>query len=395
MTLQRHLLVAAALGLLPGSLLAAQNVLNEPSPPPNGPTLRSEVAPPGYTVTGHVFCGDTQKPARFAEVALVPTHTEGGSGFVRNSVGRTDLEGAFSIGDVPPGQYYVTAQLTGYVNKNSDVQNAVRQGGDALRLLSGIPEIHVAAGGANAELSLQRGGVMTGSVQWDDGTPAAGVFVSVQAPNPASSGSPTSLQQGPDRGIVFLSTGAQTDDRGHFRISGIAPGAYTLRVNLQATIPVRGSPQEFTPTTIVNIYAPNKFRRSDAAIFKVAAGEERADVTVTMALASLHSVAGTISSTGANVHSGSVSMVDQTDSSMARHSMINVDGSFVLPYMPPGNYTLRVNASSNLPRGRGQGLQSDEPEIRFQLLEKPVNVTDSDVTSLNLSVMPVTGTLAQ
>jgi hypothetical protein len=65
------------------------------------------------------------------------------------------------------------------------------------------------------------------------------------------------------------------------------------------------------------------------------------------------------------------------------------------PYMPPGNYTLRVNASSNLPRGRGQGLQSDEPEIRFKLLEKPVNVTDSDVTSLNLSVMPVTGTLAQ
>jgi hypothetical protein len=42
-----HLLVAAALGLLPGSLLAAQNILNEPSPPPNGPTLRSEVAPLG------------------------------------------------------------------------------------------------------------------------------------------------------------------------------------------------------------------------------------------------------------------------------------------------------------------------------------------------------------
>lgn len=254
--------------------------------------------------------------------------------------------------------------------------------------------MHWSRRGANAELSLQRGGVMTGSVQWDDGTPAAGVFVSLEAPDPPSSGPPTFLQ-GPNRRIVFISTGAQTDDRGHFRISGIAPGAYIVQVNLQATIPVRGSPQEFTPTTIVNIYAPNKFRRRDAAIFNVAAGEERADVTVTMALASLHSVAGTISCTGANVHSGSVSMVDQTDSSMARHSMINVDGSFVLPYIPPGHYTLHVNASSNLPRGRGQGVQSDEPAIRFQMLEKPVNVTDSDVTSLNLNVMPVTGTAAQ
>jgi hypothetical protein len=75
--------------------------------------------------------------------------------------------------------------------------------------------------------------------------------------------------------------------------------------------------------------------------------------------------------------------------------MINADGSFVIPYMPPGNYTLRINASSNLPRGGGQGVQSDDPAIRFQPLEKPVNVTDGDITSFNLSVMPVTGTAAQ
>ena len=395
MTYVRLLPVAAVLGLLLGSLLTAQNVVNEPPPRQNGLTLRTEVAPSerlGYTVTGHVVCGDTQKPARFAEISLVPTHAKGGTASVRNSVGRTDLEGAFAIGEVPPGDYYVTAQLTGYVNQTSDIQNAVRQGG-ALQQLSGIPEIHVAAGGVNAELSLQRGGVMTGSVQWDDGTPAAGVFVSVQAPNPVSPGPQASLQQqGNDRAVVFFPTGAQTDDRGHFRISGIAPGAYTVRVNLQATIPTRGSAPEFTPTTIVNIYAPHAFRRSDAAVFKLAAGEERADVAVTMALASLHNVAGTISSTGSNVHSGLVSLIDQTDTSMARHSMINADGSFVLPYVPSGNYTLRVVASSALSRGRGQDEQTDGPAVQFQPLEKTLNVTISDVTGLNLNVVPMTGT---
>lgn len=363
-----------------------------PVPPPS-------LQPSGFTVSGRVVCADTQRAARFAEVMLLPaTQDEGGFGRGRRLTGHTDLDGNFVIGDVSPGDYYVAGQLTGYINQATQVEAVLSSGADTTTALSGVPEVHVGAGGATAQLSLQRGGVIAGTVTWDDGSPASGVQVSAQsAPTTATSGSGT--PPGPGTGTFRLGAGfggfagfggSQTDDRGRFRVTGLAPGSYVLRASVQAPAPQRGGDSGSMRTLNLSVYAPDKMRRADAATITLAAAEERDDVAVTMGLAALHSVSGTVSSTSAAVRSGMVSLTDQSDSTLNRMGVINADGSFVVPYVPAGNYTLRVNASTQPLNGmgRGGGAANASSGVRFQPLQESVTVVDSDLTGLTLNVTP-------
>ena len=397
-------LLAAGLVCLVEVLAAGRTPKAQGAPPPPGvPQIPAIPQVSGYPVTGRAICGDTQRPARFAEVMLIPATEDQGGGRGRRLSARTDLDGNFTVNGVEPGDYYVAGQMTGYINQSQQVEAALRAGGDTSTALAGIPEVHVSAGGATTQLTLQRGGVIAGTVTWDDGTPANGVQVSAQPAPTTGTGTGSTgssqLQTGSFRlgigGAPFgfaAYGGAMTDDEGRFRVSGLAPGSYLLRASVQAPAPQRGD-GGFTRTLNLSVYAPNKMRRTDATAITLAAGEERDDVGVTLGLAGLHSVSGVVSSSSAAVRSGSVSLTDQTDSSLNRTGVINPDGSFLVPYVPPGNYTLRVMASANagygFGRGGGQGSASTST-VRFQPLQESVTVVDSDLTGLTLNVTPST-----
>ena len=397
--------------LYAGSLLYAGGMLDAGSvwaqAVPEGQTGQAvpQAAPSvsgGYTVTGRVLCADTQRPARFAQVNLLPAEgdSDGGGRGGRRLSARTDLDGNFSVSGVPVGDYYVAGQLSGYVNVTQAVQNALSGGSDPGTALAGVPLVHVGAGGGSAEIALARGGVLAGTVVWDDGSPAGGVQVAAQAAptTGVQGGSATQADTsgfgrngagfggGPGGGFG----GGQTDDRGHFRLSGLLPGAYLVRANLQAPVPVRGgNARGYTPNLNVAFYAPNKPRRTDAAVVTLAGSEERDDINITLAVAGLHSISGTVSSTGATVRSGALNLTDQSDSTLNRIGVINADGSFVIPYVPPGNYTLRATASAQAAAtgGRGGGSAgSGGGGPQFQPLQVSVTVPESDVTGLGLTV---------
>ncbi len=367
----------------------------------DNPTL---VAPPqlqqasGYPVTGRMVCADTQRAARFAQVTLISGSAGSGDGNFgpgRRSTGRTDLDGNFLIPNVPAGDYYVTGSLPGYVNQATLVQRTLNAGGD-LSALAGVPLVHVAAGGASAPLSLQRGGVLAGTVQWDDGTPAAGVGVSAQ---PATTGTSSTQGQAAQLGRGFGNAGpggfggGQTDDRGRFRLSGLAPGSYYLLASAQAPVPQRPGDTGFARTLSLSVYAPDKVRRTDANPITIAAGEERADLNLVLGLAGMHTVSGTVSSSSASVRSGNINLTDQTDSTLNRNGVINSDGSFTVPYVPPGTYTLRVTASSQQQTfGRGA---STTDATRFQPVQESVTVTDGDLSGLAITVTAATASSSQ
>ncbi len=374
----------------------------------------------GYPVTGRVLCGDTQRPARFAQITLISaTQDEGGDfgGRGQRISSRTDLDGNFSANGVPAGDYYVTGSLTGYVNGATEVQAALRlqqsggQGaaqsggsaGDPNAALAGVPLVHVSAGGASASLTLQRGGVIAGTVQWDDGSPAGGVPVSAE-PAPAANATGSSAARASRQGYGGLPegfggafSGGTTDDRGRFRLAGIPPGAYLVRANVQAPMPAGGESHGYIRTLNLAVYAPREVRRSEATVITIAGAEEHDDVAITMGLAGMHTVSGGVGSPGAAVRSGSVSLSDQTDSSLTRTGVIGADGSFLIQYVPPGNYTLNVNASSQPQSvsswgGHGGPPASGGGGIRFQPLQESVTVTDGDLTGLSLNVTPATPT---
>ncbi len=340
----------------------------------------------GYSVTGRMVCADTQKAARFAQVTLISASSQDGNfGPGRRAFARTDLDGNFTIANVSPGDYYVTGALPGYVNQAQLVQTTLNSGADPGAALAGVPFIHVSAGGASTLLSLQRGGVVAGTVQWDDGTPAAGVNVAaLLAPTVSTPGSTS-------QGARYLGGfgGNQTDDRGRFRLSGLTPGSYFVSASVQAPAPQRPGDRGYSRTLSLNVYAPNKVRRSDATPIAVGSGEERNDLSLTIGLAGMHTVSGIVSASAAAVRSGSASLTDQTDSSLSRNSGIASDGSFVIPYVPPGTYTLRINASSQQPSFNRGGATSTDT-TRFQPLQQSITVTDSDLSGLAITVTPAT-----
>jgi hypothetical protein len=75
-------------------------------------------------VTGHVYCADTNAPARLAVVMLEPVSVLGqGNADVRGpqelihaDAVQTGLDGSFTIPNVESGTYYVLAYKPGYLS---------------------------------------------------------------------------------------------------------------------------------------------------------------------------------------------------------------------------------------------------------------------------------------
>jgi hypothetical protein len=138
------------------------------------------------TVTGHVICQDTQRPARFAQVlvfsvppAVTPvgkfdgTSQKSVDAFIKAqtdamtamsfTLAQTGFDGSFSIDGIAPGDYYVMASVGGYVQPHEIVQAAYDEGQDVTRGISGIPMVRVSADRAiDAEISVTRGAAVEG-----------------------------------------------------------------------------------------------------------------------------------------------------------------------------------------------------------------------------------------
>src|SRR5215470_13056206 len=66
-------------------------------------------------VTGRVYCADTRKPARFANVRLQAAEGQEGSFGGRGGFATTGSDGSFRITGVSPGEYYIDVMMPGYI----------------------------------------------------------------------------------------------------------------------------------------------------------------------------------------------------------------------------------------------------------------------------------------
>jgi len=402
-----------------GLALAGQCLYAGAQPPGPGAQAQPQPGSTG-TVTGTVLAQDTQRPVRLAQVSLqsvAAAQPDGqpagdgpqaggrvgsGNGFgggFGGSQGRTEADGSFTLENVAPGDYYVTAGAPGFIPLRSQLLAQVAAGADPAALLAAVPVVHVAAGSTSSvTVTLERGASVTGRLQWEDGSPASGIYVSVL---PSSgSGSSVATQSLPAQLQFLRSPGganqAQTDDRGVFRLSGLATGDYVVEATIQTFSQFGGQfggrgQQVFSP---VRVYAPGVFRRSAAKPVSLRAGEERGDVRIVLDLRGLKTVAGHAGSTdpGSSVASGRVSLVDTGDATLQMQGSIDAHGDFTVRYVPPGNYTLTVSGASSQAsgfRGRGGESASSTPAVRFQSFSETVVVTDTDLTGLPVMLTPV------
>jgi len=351
------------------------------------------------TVTGQVVCGDTQRPARFAGVLLLAVvgasaSTQPNASAVQGSgAGNgygdgekvqvlTGLDGSYTASHVAPGDYYAFPAMAGYVLPASLVQAAMDSGADMTKPLAGVPVVHVSAGvTVRQDLVLVRGGVVSGHVLWDDGSPVPRAVVMVQVAN--ADRSKMSMQFGSLEWASALTGGGlstQADDLGQYRIAGLAAGkylVYALVVGHGQFATHAGKTTMTSSDVTLFAFAPDAFRKSEAKPIAVSAGQEQSGVDITVNLAGTHSVSGRVVSAedGHGIGLGVVFLRDAGDTSLMRFAHADATGSFTVQAVPSGSYNLTV----------GDVVDGGRSYIGAK---QTVVVGDTDVAGVNVTLQP-------
>jgi hypothetical protein len=322
-------------------LLVARILPAQPPTPPEAPAPSpAAVAPPPATgtITGHVFLRDIQRPARMAYVALLPVDPGVKAGDANASAStQAGLDGSYAIPNVPPGDYYVVAEMLGYSSpvpvSYSDLENyqpaSTELKGALAAMAAALTPITVAANRTTiADIALTKGSIISGSVHFDDGEPASQTLVKLLRKDKSGKWA----KFGAEEGSFFTDGGVVTDDQGNFRLAGLPAGEYLLRT----TLGIGGYS--------LDIYFGDCARQRDAKVIKLKDGEESNADNITIPLAKLHTVSGTVVSaeTGAIVNSARVEL-DDSDGSMVAETNTDSDGNkFRFPYVAEGEYVLKV-----------------------------------------------------
>jgi hypothetical protein len=397
----------------------------------------------GSTVIGHVYCGDTNEPARFAKVMLksaTPSHV--GEDFVKNienivgkasaksgepvkpkteeqtaamakaadgmnqiteilSATTVGLDGAYRLVGVKAGTYYVHAIYPGYIDPLSGLTAADYASTDpAMRArIAQIPTVTVSGtDSARADVRLERGAAVGGRLLYDDGAPAVGWTISVVQPKvPEQPGEAAAAMMNQAMAMSGATQVFKTDDRGNYRLSGIAAGDYVVRASLIATgigINVANMADGGSGINLA-VYNGDTFSRADAKPIHLTAGEDVNGVDLNVPSRNLHSIVGHVvaKSDGHTLNIGSVSLTRKDNPALHLTAAIRDDGSFHFEYLPPANYTVTIvdaaEGTSTPSKGGGfMGISIPTQEIthKYGTDTAEVALTDQDVDTTKLTV---------
>ena len=380
-------------------------------------TLNAQQAQPAAApiapgqVTGRVFCEDTGQPGRFATVQLVSDHpaanplleldgtTLGKNPDFEKTLAKalasvmkgnnlstvTGIDGSFSLDKVPPGTYYVLAQLAGYqspLRQFSQVELVKSDSAALAAVESSSPKIVVQSGQpAHADIQLERGASISGTIHYDDGSPAPAV-------------TPILMVQGKDGKWKELSGAngmlpVSTDDRGHYRIYGIAAGKYGVKAALPTMQAMTGLgasvSMHMSMGDALVVYSGGAMREKDLKPVEVTPGAEVDGVDVIFPLDNLHVVAGAVvaKSDGHAVDTGTILLEDPETKATLRTMTINQDGTFRINYVPEGQYLLKVAGAADTDSAGNADNTSDLLRMMHSKVLKSYGEAEQPVTVKN------------
>ena len=358
-------------------------------------------------VTGHVYCADTNAPARMASVHLQPvkdaealpgTHPDANATEPASGVVQTTLDGSFAIPKVAPDSYYVIVTASGYLSpqphdEDSDDSDGAKTNPHAAQPPVAMPKVDVQADQiANIDIRLERGAAVSGTIRFDDGSPATNVIVMLMRKSkdkwePLPSG---------NFGAFAMPSSLMTDDLGHYRVGGLREGEYLLLITLIHADLMPAVSHEVglagALRSVLVVYSGDTMRKSEAAPFKLGSGEDRAGVDIAIPLSKMHSVSGvvTAASDGHAINNGQITIEDPVDKESVANGMLDNDGIFHLDGVPEGSYTLRVRDASDKQNQEvsvaGHMRMADEKTLhQYGDLEQTLKV-EGDIPNLVLAV---------
>jgi uncharacterized protein (DUF2141 family) len=369
----------------------------------------TSVATAAGQISGRVITGDASPlPVRRAIVSV------SGGALESPRAAITDDEGRFTFAALPAGTYSISAKKASYLPAEAGASRPGRPGS----------RIALAAGEKRTvSVTMFRGAVIAGALRHPNGGTVTGV--NVQALNVPSLGQAGGVQQEP----------AVTNDRGEFRIYGLAPGEYVV-----AAVPAPGGTGEIgarsaaatdallaalsqrqsgagasgnnaapvTPAPSVGyapIYFPGTPLVTEAQRIRLGAGDERESISFEVARVPVAAIEGTVSGNVPNLAGVQMAIVPEVREVRVAGgppSMTAVPpnelGEFKYGNLAPGHYQVVARALGGAPepvsgaggRGRvggaGSAVVSGTGETLYA--EADVEIRGQDVKGLSLALRP-------
>ena len=241
-----------------------------PMGPRSGP--RDNQAPQTGTarLRGRVVGGESGQALRRAIVRLQ------GQEFREGRVASTRRRGRWEIKDLPAGRYNLTASKGGYVQLSYGQRRPFERG----------RPIELADGQTleNVNFNLPRGSVIAGRIVDEFGEPVADAMVSALHYRTFNG----------RRRLVPVGRFGMTDDMGHFRMYGLAPGDYYISATLRAMggMGFEGGQSDIT-TGYAPTYYPGTASSQQADRVTVGLGAEMSGITFSLLPVRTVKVSGT------------------------------------------------------------------------------------------------------
>jgi hypothetical protein len=240
-----------------------------------------------------------------------------------------------------------------------DLQNLTPADRD--RISAQLTRVNVAANqAANVQVMIYRGATISGTVSFDDGTPAAGVSIQafVLATNSTGTQTASATQQQSFAGF------AQTDDRGQFRVTGLADGTYVVFA---------------APHSIFPVYYGNTIERSKAKKLDVHAGDEVPGTDIQVPAGGMHSVSGVVVSQqdGHALPRASVQLKLSSGDTGTISATTGSDGTFTFSAVPDGKFTVELS-----------NAYDPSTRVGYTSAGQPLEVNGTDVSDLVVNAAP-------
>ncbi len=297
------------------------------------------------TIDGNPARGITVQAISFDKSATVGWQQKLGIRAAPKTV--TSVDGSFRLNNLASGRYLISPSAPSMVG--------IRESEDSVQ-----PQIITLKAGATVEginLSLIRGGVITGRITYEDGSPVIAAHIICSRDE--------ALQQtSSSRSFTFNFFEHQsfrTDDRGVYRIYGLPEGNYTIRVMLDVEQLIKSRQH------LQEVYYPNTTEVTKAASIEVKNGVETQDIDIRLGAPNkLYTIAGRAldADTGKPLTDVSIVCVLKTIAGGYATNRIktNKKGEFLFEDMPSGSYHAQIFKS----QGRSDEYYSETTYFEVQ-----------------------------
>jgi protocatechuate 3,4-dioxygenase beta subunit/5-hydroxyisourate hydrolase-like protein (transthyretin family) len=324
------------------------------------PATKADATAETCTLSGIVVAKADGAPLKGATVHLWVT---GDRELEHTIAAKSSADGRFLLKNVPAGNYHLKVSRNGYFDVEYGQQKPTDPGA--------IIKLQPGQNMSDLLFRLGRAGVISGRIFDVDGEPMAGVMVEALR---------NSYQDG--RQELTPVTEAQSNDLGEFRLFGLAPGRYFVSAQQMGWDQVVGD-KEFSGAGNANekgyarVYYPSVLEPDKASPLTVKEGEEVPSVDFLMKEIQVYRIRGRVLNLVSKhtTHGMQVMVLPRKQETnffgFSMSNLVKADGSFELPDVAPGEYTVLAMLFDE---GKMYSTQQD------------VDVGSSDVDGLVLSV---------